>query len=62
MVMDTSLEKFITDENIRNFRKRLEAPTDEAQRATLLRLLAYEEAKAEQLAKRADSDNDAVKS
>jgi hypothetical protein len=24
--MDTSLEKFITDENIKNFRKRLEAP------------------------------------
>jgi hypothetical protein len=56
MVMDTSLEKFITDENIKNFRKRLEAPTDE-----LLRLSAQEEAKAEQLAKRAASGNKAMK-
>jgi bacterioferritin (cytochrome b1) len=57
--MDISSEKFITNENIKNFRKRLEAPTDEVQRAILLRLLAQEEAKAEQLAKQAHSKNEA---
>jgi hypothetical protein len=60
--MDISLEKFITNENIKNFRKRLEASTDEAQRAILLRLLAEEEAKSEQLAKQAGFNNKAMKS
>ena len=60
--MDISLEKFIANENIKNFRKRLEASTDEAQRAILLRLLAEEEAKSEQLARQAGFDNKAMKS
>ena len=34
--MNRSLEKFINDENIKNFTKRLEAPIDEHQRRTLL--------------------------
>jgi hypothetical protein len=60
--MDISLEKFITNENIKNFRKRLEAPTDEAQRAILLRLLVQEEAKSERLAKQACFNNKGMKS
>jgi hypothetical protein len=53
--MKTSMESFIQSENIKNFRKRLETPTDDAQRRVLLRLLAEEEAKGEQLvAKPAD--------
>jgi hypothetical protein len=45
--MKTSVESFIQSENIKNFKKRLEAPTDHAQRRVLLRLLAEEKAKAE---------------
>jgi hypothetical protein len=45
------LEKFINHENIKNFKKRLEAPADEAQRQTLLKLLAEEIAKSRQLRK-----------
>jgi hypothetical protein len=43
------MEKFITRENIKIFKQRLEAPADEAQRQTLLKLLAQEEAKSQQL-------------
>jgi hypothetical protein len=43
------MEKFISRENIKIFKQRLEAPADEAQRQTLLKLLAQEEAKSEQL-------------
>ena len=42
-------ESFIHSENIKNFTKRLESPTDEAQRKTLLMLLAEENAKAQEL-------------
>jgi hypothetical protein len=42
--MKTSVESFIHSENIQNFRKRLEAPTDDTQRKMLLTLLAEEEA------------------
>ena len=48
--MKTSIESFIQSENIKNFKKRLESPTDAAQRETLLTLLAEETAKAERLA------------
>jgi hypothetical protein len=41
--------EFITRENIKIFKQRLEAPADEAQRQTLLKLLAQEEAKSQQL-------------
>jgi hypothetical protein len=47
--MDRSLEEFINHENIKNFKKRLEAPADEGQRQTLLKLLAEEIAKSQQL-------------
>ena len=43
------VESFIHRENIKNFTQRLEAPTDDAQRKTLLTLLAEEKAKAEHL-------------
>ena len=43
------VESFIHRENIKNFTQRLEAPTDDAQRKTLLTLLAEEKAKAEPL-------------
>ena len=46
--MKTSLESFIHRENIKLFKKQLADPTKEAQRKTLLRLLAEEEAKDEQ--------------
>jgi hypothetical protein len=49
--MMTPVESFIHNENIKNFKKRLEATTDDAQRKTLLTLLAEEEAKAAQLTK-----------
>ena len=45
----TPVESFIHRENLKNFKKRLEGPTEEAQRRMLLRLLAKEEAKGEQL-------------
>lgn len=45
------MEKFINRENIKIFKQRLEAPADEAQRQTLLKLLADEEAKSQQLNK-----------
>jgi len=40
----TPVENFIRNENIKNFRKRLEAPTDDTQREMLVTLLAEEEA------------------
>jgi len=43
------MEKFINRENIKIFKQRLEATTDEAQRQTLLTLLAEEKAKSQQL-------------
>jgi hypothetical protein len=43
------MKKFINRENIKIFKQRLEAPADEAQRQTLVKLLAEEEAKSEQL-------------
>ena len=46
----TPVENFIHNENIKNFRKRLEAPTDDAQREMLVRLLAEEEATPSQAA------------
>jgi hypothetical protein len=52
--MKTSVERFINSENIKNFKKRLEASTDGAQKETLQRLLAEEEARAAQLSKRAE--------
>ena len=48
--MKTTMESFIHSENIKNFRKRLETPTSDAQRETLLTLLTEETAKAERLA------------
>jgi hypothetical protein len=54
--MWSSVERFIQRENIRNFKKRLEAATDEGQRETLLALLAEEEAKAVRLAQADDGD------
>jgi len=44
------MESFIYSENIKIFKRRLEAPTDDTQRKILLTLLAEEEAKGEQLA------------
>jgi hypothetical protein len=58
--MSSSVERFIQRENIRNFKKRLEAATDEGQRKTLLALLAEEEAKAVRLDK-AQADDEAHK-
>jgi hypothetical protein len=49
--MKTSVKSFVHNENIKNFKKRLEAVTDDAQRRVLLTLLAEEKAKAEPLAK-----------
>jgi hypothetical protein len=46
------LEKFINHENIKNFKKRLENPADEVQRQTLLKLLAEEIAKSQQIEER----------
>jgi hypothetical protein len=43
------MERFIHRQNLKLLKKQLEAPTDEAQRRMLLRLLAEEEAKNEQL-------------
>ena len=57
--MWSSVERFIQRENIRNFKKRLEAATDEGQRKTLLALLAEEEAKAVRLDK-AQADDEAT--
>jgi hypothetical protein len=45
----TPVESFIRRENIKNFKKRLQASTDDALRTMLLRLLAQEQAKGEQL-------------
>jgi predicted AAA+ superfamily ATPase len=39
------MKRFINREAIKIFKKRLHAPADEAQRQTLLKLLAEEEAK-----------------
>ena len=43
------MEKFINRENIKIFKRRLKTPADEAQRQTLLKLLAEEQAKSQQL-------------
>ena len=43
------MERFIHDQNIKLFKEQLEAPITEAKRKMLLRLLAQEEAKGEQL-------------
>lgn len=43
--MSKSLRQFVADENIKHFKKKLDACTDEAERRNLLRLLAEEEAK-----------------
>jgi hypothetical protein len=48
-MVKSPVENFIHRENVKNFKKRLAAPTDETQRTMLLRLLAEEEAKGEQL-------------
>jgi 3-hydroxyisobutyrate dehydrogenase-like beta-hydroxyacid dehydrogenase len=45
----TNQERFIHGENVKNFKKRLETATDEAQRKMLLKLLTEEQAKANQL-------------
>ena len=50
----TPVESFIHSENIKNFKKRLEAPTDDTQRKMLLTLLAEEGAKGEQLVAEAE--------
>jgi hypothetical protein len=47
--MKTSLESFVHRQNLKLFKKQLEAPTNEAQRTMLLRLLAQEQAKGERL-------------
>jgi hypothetical protein len=49
---DSFDQQFLHQENIKIFKKRLEAVSDEAQRRTLLTLLAEEEAKAARLARR----------
>jgi hypothetical protein len=46
---DLFIERFICKENIQIFKKRLETASDQAQRNTLLMLLAEEEAKAGRL-------------
>jgi len=43
------MERFIHRENLKLFRQQLETTTDEARRRMLLKLLAEEEAKNEQL-------------
>ena len=45
----TPVERFVHSQNIKNFKKRLEAPTDDTQRKMLLTLLAEVEAKAPNL-------------
>jgi hypothetical protein len=50
---DSSAEKFIQEENLKIFKKRLETASDQAQRRMLLTLLADEEAKCARLANRA---------
>lgn len=60
--MKTSVERFINSENIKNFRARLDrGHLDDSKRKMLLRLLAQEEAKAEQLAKRAENDDETTR-
>ena len=59
--MWSSVERFIQRENIKKFKKRLEAAIDEGQRKTLLALLAEEEAKAVRLDK-AQADDEATQS
>jgi hypothetical protein len=44
-----SVESFVHRQNLKLLKKQLEAPANEAQRKMLLRLLAEEEAKGEQL-------------
>jgi hypothetical protein len=53
-----SVEKFANRESIKGLKRQLERTTDEAQRKTLLALLAEEEAKREQLSNEADPDPD----
>jgi Membrane-associated sensor, integral membrane domain len=51
-VVDVALERFIARENIMRFRRMLEEPHDETTRLVLLRMLAVEEGRLEQLGKR----------
>ena len=43
--MDQDLARFVHEENIKRFRRKLEAATDQAERERLLKFLAEEEAK-----------------
>ena len=44
--MDESVETFVRQQNLENFKRQIEAATDPIQRKMLLTLLAEEEAKA----------------
>jgi hypothetical protein len=55
-----STEKFIQEENLKIFKKRLETASDEARRRMLLRLLAEEAAKGARLANRAQPKAETV--
>jgi len=57
---DSSTEKFIQEENLKIFKKRLETASDEARRRMLLRLLAGEEANGARLANRAQPKAETV--
>ena len=59
--MDYSLEWFIHNENIKIFKERLDGATDDAQRKTLLTLLAEEEVKAEQLANKLKANDPKIR-
>ncbi len=50
------MERFIHRQNLKLLKKQLEAPTDDARRRMLLRLLAEEEAKNEQLGDEDEQD------
>jgi hypothetical protein len=54
--MRTTVEGFIHRENIKLFTEQLEAPITEAKRKMLLRLLAQEEAKADELVVKSKAD------
>lgn len=58
---DSFTEKFIHEENIKIFRRRLSVATDEAQRKMLLKLLAEEETRAAQLGDAAIADPEIVR-
>jgi hypothetical protein len=52
------MQHFIHRENLKLLKKQLEATTDEARRWMLLRLLAEEEAKGEQLGEEGEKEAD----